>query len=154
MDGYIEPDDRRYSSRALGLVRIGRDAIAKPDDAALDDYFASDYVLHGPDGDVDLAGLKGFFAGMRVAFPDFACERLAIVEQDNLIACRTVMTGTFLRPLEGTAVGTVQPNGRQVQRHVMNIFRYDDDGRLAEEWVQYDNQSFFQQLGVKMGQLA
>ncbi len=47
MDSTISPDDGRYSDRARSLVRIGREAIAKPDDAALDRYFSADYVLLG-----------------------------------------------------------------------------------------------------------
>jgi len=31
---------------------------------------------------------------------------------------------------------------------VINTFRYDDDGRLAEEWVQTDYRSFLAKLGV------
>jgi hypothetical protein len=33
----------------------------------------------------------------------------------------------------------------------MNFFRYDDEGRLAEEWVQTDNLSFLRELGVDIG---
>jgi hypothetical protein len=30
-----------------------------------------------------------------------------------------------------------------------NIFRYDEKGRLAEEWVQTDNRRVFRQLGAE-----
>jgi hypothetical protein len=30
-----------------------------------------------------------------------------------------------------------------------NMFRYDDDGRLAEEWIQTDNRSVLRQLGAR-----
>jgi len=29
----------------------------------------------------------------------------------------------------------------------MNIFRYDEQGRLAEEWVQTDSRTFLEKLG-------
>ena len=32
---------------------------------------------------------------------------------------------------------------------LMNIFRYDDAGRLAEEWIQTDNRSVLRQLGAE-----
>ena len=32
---------------------------------------------------------------------------------------------------------------------MIGIFRYDDEGRLAEEWVQTDYRSFLLKLGVK-----
>jgi hypothetical protein len=31
----------------------------------------------------------------------------------------------------------------------MNIFRYDDQGRFAEEWMQTDNPSRLRQLGAE-----
>lgn len=147
---YIEPNDQRYSERARELVRIGRDAIAQADDAALDRYFSKDYILHGPSGDVDLTGLKAFFAMMRSAFRDFACERITLVEQGDIIAARTVMTGIFEGPLHGTAAGSIPPNGREMRRELLNLFRYDASGRVAEEWAQYDDLTFLKQLGVKM----
>jgi hypothetical protein len=32
---------------------------------------------------------------------------------------------------------------------LLNIFRYDGDGRLAEEWIQTDNRSVLRQLGAE-----
>jgi hypothetical protein len=37
---------------------------------------------------------------------------------------------------------------------VINIFRCDEDGRLAEEWVQTDYRSFLAKLGVIATQSA
>jgi len=31
---------------------------------------------------------------------------------------------------------------------LINIFRFDEDGRLTEEWVRTDNRSFLRQLGA------
>ncbi len=60
------------------------------------------------------------------------------------------MTGIFKGPLHGTAIGSIEPNGRPVRRELLNLFRYDADGRLTEEWVQYDDLTFLKQLGVGM----
>ena len=38
-------------SLANGLVSIGEDAIAKSNDALLDEYYTDDYKLHSPAGD-------------------------------------------------------------------------------------------------------
>jgi hypothetical protein len=32
---------------------------------------------------------------------------------------------------------------------LMNIFRYDNAGRLAEEWIQIDNRIVLRQLGAQ-----
>ena len=33
---------------------------------------------------------------------------------------------------------------------LINLLRYDEDGRLAEEWVQYDSLGYLRQLGVDL----
>jgi len=37
-----------------------------------------------------------------------------------------------------------------VSFELINIFRYNEDGRLIEEWVQMDNRGFLKQLGVNI----
>jgi hypothetical protein len=32
---------------------------------------------------------------------------------------------------------------------LMNIFRFDDNGRIVEEWVRTDNRSLLRQLGAE-----
>ncbi|MPY61938.1 ester cyclase [Streptomyces spongiae] len=150
MSEFISPDDTRYDERARALVRIGREAIAVADDEKLDAYFAADFAFHGPDGDMTYPQLRSFFAAMRAAFEGFACERRSIVSQGAFIGCRTSMSGRFTAPFEASPVGTIEPNGQSMRLELINIFRYDDDGRLAEEWVQYDNLGFFRQLGVDL----
>jgi hypothetical protein len=49
-----------------------------------------------------------------------------------------MMAGRFDKAFAYTPIGTVQPNGQEVQWELINIFRYTDEGRLAEEWVQTD----------------
>jgi hypothetical protein len=57
------------------------------------------------------------------------------------------MAGRFEKEFAYTPIGTVQPNGQQVQWELINIFRYTDEGRLIEEWVQTDIYDFLRQLG-------
>ena len=51
-------------------------------------------------------------------------------------------------------IGQVEPTGQHLEWEVMGIFRYDDDGRLAEEWVQTDYRSFLTTLGVTTTEFA
>lgn len=81
---------------AAGLVRIGHEAIAKENDAALDDYFAQDHIFHGPDGDAELDDLKRVFAARRTAWTGFTCEHDAFLVQRNMVAARTRMEGISL----------------------------------------------------------
>ena len=40
---------------------------------------------------------------------------------------------------------------RRLPRRLINIFRYTDEGRLVEEWVQTDTYDFLRQLGAVGG---
>jgi hypothetical protein len=43
----------------------------------------------------------------------------------------------------------MQPTGARVVMDLMNIFRFDDEGRLVEEFVRTDYRSFLRQLGAE-----
>lgn len=150
MSEFISPDDTRYDDRARALVRIGREAIAVADDEKLDRYFAKDFSFHGPDGDMGYEDLRSFFAAMRGAFEGFACERRELVSNGAFIAAITSMSGVFNSRFEASPVGPVEPTGKPMRLELINLFRYDEDGLLAEEWVQYDNLGFLRQLGVDL----
>ena len=141
----MAPPDR--DSLADGLVSIGEDAIAKSNDALLDDYYTDDYKLHSPAGALNRDEIKAYFAALRESFTDFTISRVQILVDGNFVTSRTVMAGRFDREFAYTPVGTVEPNGRRVQWELINIFRFTDEGRLVEEWVQTDTYDFLRQLG-------
>ena len=43
----------------------------------------------------------------------------------------------------------LEPNGARVVWDLMSLFRFDDRGRLVEEFVRTDNRSFLRQLGAE-----
>jgi predicted ester cyclase len=133
---------------ANGLVSIGEDAVAKSNDALLDDYYTDDYKLHSPAGTFNRDEIKSYFAALRDSFTDFTISRAQIIVDGNFVSARTVMAGRFDKEFAYTPIGTVEPNGRQVQWELINIFRYTDEGRLVEEWVQTDTYDFLRQLGA------
>jgi len=136
--------------RVAGLVRIGRLELTGEDEAEVDAYFAPDFTFHGPDGaETDYEGLKSYFASLRAAFDDLTISRGITVVEDDYVACQTTIRGNFAREFPQSPVGPLPPNGAQVVFELINIFRYDDQGRLAEEWVQTDNRSRLRQLGAE-----
>src|SRR5918997_270794 len=132
-----------------GLIRIGEQAIVREDDAALDAYFAPDFVFHGPQGDADLAALKSFWAAQRDAFTDFTIARGHIVVEGNFVAAQTTFAGVFEREFTQSPVGPLPPTGERFALPLINLFRYDETGRLAEEWAQYDTRGLLRQLGAE-----
>jgi len=138
-------------SLADGLVRIGEEAVAKSNDALFYDYYTDDYQLHSPAGQFNREEIRTYFAALRESFADFTIRRAQVLVDGNFVSARTVMAGRFDKEFAYTPIGTVQPNGDQVQWELINIFRYTDDGRLVEEWVQTDTYDLLRQLGAVGG---
>jgi predicted ester cyclase len=132
-----------------GLVRVGEKELTGEDQAEIDAYFRPDFRFHAPDGiELDHEGLQGYFAALRSAFDDLTIKRGIVLVEGNYVACQTTIAGTFARQFTHSPAGTLPPNGQRVTFELTNIFRYDDEGRLAEEWIQTDNRSVLRQLGA------
>ena len=133
-----------------GFVRIGEMMVAGENQAEIDAYFAPDFRFHGPDGrELDYEGLQSYFAALRAAFDDRTINRGIVVVEGHYVACQTTIAGTFVREFTHSPVGPLPPNGQRVIFELINLFRYDDEGRLAEEWIQTDSRSVLRQLGAE-----
>jgi predicted ester cyclase len=142
------------SPLARDLIRIGDEAIAREDNAALRGYFAEDYVFHGPGGDLGFDQLSGYFASLRAAFTDLRIVREQIIADGNFLAARTTFSGDFTAVFTYSPTGPAEPTGQYLEWEVIGTFRYRDDGRLAEEWVQTDYRSLPTKLGVTTAEPA
>ena len=143
MPGFISD-----SPLARDLIRIGDEAIAREDAPALRAYFREDYVFHGPGADLGFDELSSYFASLRAAFVDLRLVREQIIVDGNFLAARTTFSGDFTAVLSYSPIGSVEPTGQHLEWEVIGTFRYDEHGRLAEEWVQTDYRSFLTKLGV------
>jgi predicted ester cyclase len=142
------------SPLARGLIRIGDEAIALEDDAKLRDYYSQDYVFHGPGGDRGFDELRAYFASLRAAFTNLRIVREQIIADGRFLAARNTFSGDFTGVFTSSPIGPVEPTGQHLEWEVINTFRYDDDGRLSEEWVQTDYRSFLAMLGVTATEAA
>jgi predicted ester cyclase len=136
------------SPLARDLIRIGDEAIARQDDAALRGYFAEDYVFHGPGGDLGFDQLSAYFASLRAAFSDLRLVREQIITDGHFLAARTTFSGDFTAVFTHSPAGPAEPTGQHLQWEVIGTFRYHHHGRLAEEWAQTDYRSLQAKLGV------
>jgi predicted ester cyclase len=143
MPGFISD-----SPLARDLIRIGDEAIAREDDVALRAYFAEGYVFHGPGRDLGFDELSGYFASLRAAFTDLRLVREQVIADGNFLAARTTFSGDFTAVFTYSPIGPVEPTGQHLEWEVIGTFRYRDDGRLAEEWVQTDYRGLLTKLGV------
>ena len=133
------------------LVRAGELELSGENQVELDTYFEpTNYRFHGPEGfEADYAGLTNYFKSIRAAFNDRSIKRGIIIVEGNQIACQTWIEGKFVREFTQSPVGPLPPNGKQVVFDLINIFRFDDQGRLVEEWVRIDNRNLLKQLGAE-----
>ena len=136
------------SPLARELIRIGDEAIATADDAKLRAYFRDDYVFHRPGGDLNFAQLSAYFASLRAGFSNLRLVREQIIVEGSFLAARTTFSGDFTGIFTYSPIGPLEPTGHHLEWEVIGTFRYDDRGRLAEEWVQTDYRSFLTKLGV------
>jgi len=149
MPGFISD-----SPLARDLIRIGNEAIAREDAPALRAYFREDYVFHGPGADLGFDELNAYFASLRAAFKGLRLVREQIIVEGNFLAARTTFSGDFTGLFTYSPIGPVEPTGQHLEWEVIGIFRYDDEGRLAEEWVQTDYRGLLVKLGVTTTETA
>jgi predicted ester cyclase len=130
------------------LKRAGELDVSGDDQVELDSYFDTiNFRFHGPDGfEADYAGLANYFKSVRAAFDDLSIKRGIIVVEGNYVACQTWIQGKFVREFMQSPVGPLPPNGQRIIFDLINIFLFDDQGKLIEEWVQTDNRSLLNQL--------
>ena len=132
------------------LARAGELQVSGEDQAELDTYFDQEnFRFHGPGGfESDYAGLTAYFASVRTAFDDRKISRGIVVAEGDTVACQTWIEGTFVREFTQSPAGPLPPTGTRVVMDLINIFRFDDDGRLTEEWVRTDQRGLLRQLGA------
>jgi steroid delta-isomerase-like uncharacterized protein len=109
------------------------------------EFYAPDYVLHEPtSGEVrGLEAAREFAATYRVAFPDLETAIEDQVAEGDKVVSRFSGRGTHLGESEefGPATGNrIEITGITIDRLV--------DGKIVEEWTNYDALSLLQQIGL------
>jgi steroid delta-isomerase-like uncharacterized protein len=111
----------------------------------LDVIFDPQFVRHAnllPDVE-GIDGLKKLMSGFRTAYPDLKIVLSDEVYSENEAAARWTFTGT------NTGPGEMPPTGKSVTIWGLSILHFAN-GKITEEIVAYDNQSFMEQLGYMM----
>jgi len=133
------------------MVRAGELEVSGEDQAEVDTYFDQEnFRFHGPGGfETDYGGLTAYFASLRAAFDNRKITRGIIVAEGNTVACQTWIEGTFAHEFTQSPAGPLPPNGARIVMDLISIFRFDDNGRLIDEFVRTDYRSLLHQLGAE-----
>ena len=111
---------------------------------AADEIYAPNHTSHDPQapGVNGAAAMKQYIGAYRSAFPDLHITVDDTVAEGDKVALRWTARGTHKGELQG-----IPPTGKLIVTTGINIFLIKD-GKVAEEWVNWDTMGFMQQLGV------
>ena len=116
---------------------------------AIDEVYAADYIAHTPEGDVEgTEVIKGAISALRAAFPDFEVTIEILIAEGDWVASRFILTGTFTGEFPLTDDFSLPPTGELVELAGNTFHRFNEEGQIVEEWEEYDNLGFLQQIGL------
>lgn len=142
LDGFhTTPTAQRADETARAFVA----AVNAEDYAALDSLLARDFLSSDVGGAVyTRTGLKKFYQRLRKSFSDLRLEvheNIGVLVENDLIALRTIVTGTHTGDYDGVAA-----TGKPVQTSTSHFFRFRDD-RLVEHWHVTDTYRILVKIG-------
>lgn len=85
---------------------------------------------------------------MKVAFDDRSIRRGITIAEGDYVASQTLIERAFVREYAQSPVGPLPPNGHRIVWDLLSLYRFDDRGRLSEEWSRTDNRSLLRHLGL------
>ncbi len=111
-------------------------------------YLAADRIDHTdyglPSGMANgHEGFKRVLGGFLEAFPDLHLEVQFTVADDDQVVFYVSTTGTHRGPFMGMA-----PTGKQFKANGTDIFRFNDEGKVAAHWGVFDTFGMLAQLGL------
>lgn len=89
------------------------------------------------------AGAVGYFKMLVAAFPDLRMTPVDVIVGGDKAVARAQVTGTH----QGAFMG-MPATGRRVDVPLIDIIRFDADGRACEHWGIVDQLTMMQQLGA------
>jgi len=126
---------RRWSEELWGQGKL----------TVADEIIAPEYVRHDPGDPFAARGpedVKRIVSMMRSMLPDFRIEVEAVVAEGNLVVSRYTAIATDTRGYMGKA-----PTGKTIRTSAMQMFRFNEDGKIVESWAARDDLGTLRQLG-------
>jgi hypothetical protein len=110
-----------------------------------------DILVHWPDGHTT-TGIQKHIEDLKYMFtyaPDTRIKQHPIkIGQGEWTAVYGIMEGTFTKPMKTPDGKTIQPTGKSFRLPMATIGRWKG-GKMVEEYLFWDNQTYMKQLGVE-----
>ncbi|WP_440713539.1 ester cyclase [Gordonia sp. FQ] len=122
--------------------------LAEHDKELFATIFADDVAVEMPGS--SFQGIEGLLATIEVfytAFPDISLTTRQVWADESGVVLEQVFNGTHDGPL-ATPDGEVPPTGKKVTFGLIDTFLLNDDGKVTDHRVYYDNLGFLSQLGL------
>lgn len=135
------------SEAAIAVVRRNTEEVqGKGNFAIFDEVFSEDFLDHTPQPNMvpNKEGVRGLYAGLRKAFPDFHAVIHWQTADGNLVTTFKTYYGTH----KGTFLG-IEPTGKTIQFETVDAMRVVD-GKITEHWGVANLYSLVGQLGLQL----
>jgi hypothetical protein len=127
------------------------DVFSHADWKRLGESHAENIRVHWPDGHYT-DGIDKHIEDMAAIFawaPDTRIEIHPLrVAKDNLTAVTGVMRGTFTQPMPDGKGGTIAATGKAYAINMCTVGIWNQQRTMDEEFLFWDNQTFYQQIGL------
>ncbi len=115
------------------------DAVARYwTEATVDHFLALGESIQGPQA------LRAFFGELFAAMPDARMVVERVIEMERHAVVQWVLEGT----MDGKPFRGIQAPHRPLKLRGVDVLRFDDVGRLAENTIYFDGADFARQLGM------
>jgi predicted ester cyclase len=116
----------------------------------VDEVLDADFVCYDPNSEAgEVRGadtMKQEIEWFRNAVPDLTYTVEDQVAEDDKVVSRYTATGTHQGEFFGVA-----PTGNRIQMSGIQIDRFDENGKMVEEWPEYDLLGAMKQMGAVPG---
>ncbi len=128
--------------------RFIEDAWNKGNLGVIEEIASPNVIFHSPRGTPPgWESAKQIIASFRTAFPDVCITVEDQIAESDRTVTRLTITGTHRGPFQ-SRLKTIMPTGKTISVQVIDIFRHDANGKLAECWSGFDVFGMLRQLGA------
>jgi predicted ester cyclase len=126
--------------------RVLEEAFGQGNTSVIDEVLRSDFVCYDPNsetGEIRGEDIKGEIEYFHQALPDATYTVEDQVAEGDKVVSRWTARGTHRGEFFGVA-----PTGNRVEFTGIQIDRFDESGKLVEEWPEYDLLGAMKQIGA------
>jgi len=147
-----QAEDARIAANLETFRRLDLDVFSNNQIERFDESHAQDVVVYYPDGrvtqglDQHIEDVRWFFAWA----PDtHISHHVTRFGQGKWTGSIGILKGTFTEPMPMFDGSMADPTGNAYEIRFATISHWNDEGRMDEEYLFWDNDNFFRQLGLR-----